>query len=81
MPLLEGLRHGNRKRIFALVHHRRPLLSSALGIALANCCPLCLPVIAFYPPSDPWGFAFWASGGIGRGSNSPSDIRATGSGA
>jgi hypothetical protein len=25
MPLFEGLRHGNHKRIFALLNHRQPL--------------------------------------------------------
>jgi hypothetical protein len=77
MPLLKGLQQGNRKRSFALFNHRQPLVSFALRIARANCCPLCLPVIAFYSRFGPLGFAFWASGEIGRSSNSVSDIRAT----
>jgi len=51
--------------------------SLAFGMALANCWPLCLPVMAFYPPLGPLGFAFWASGEFGRSSNSVSDILAT----
>jgi hypothetical protein len=53
--------------------------SFAFGMALANCWPLCLRVMAFYPPLGPLGFAFWASGEIGRSSNSVSNILATGS--
>src|ERR1022692_4015291 len=53
--------------------------SLALGIVLTICCPLCLPVIACYSPFGPLGFAFWASGEIGRTSNSVSNILATGS--
>src|ERR1017187_343762 len=53
--------------------------SFAFGMALTICWPLCLRVIAFYPPFGPLGFAFWASGEIGRTSNSVSNILATGS--
>ena len=53
--------------------------SFAFEIARASCCPLCLLVIAFYPPLGPLGFASWASGEIGRSSNSVSDMLATGS--
>src|ERR1039458_2603508 len=51
--------------------------SLAFGMALTICCPLCLRVMAFYPPLGPLGFAFWATGEIGRSSNSVSDILAT----
>src|ERR1039458_2155709 len=39
--------------------------SFAFGMALANCWPLCLRVMAFSPPLGPLDFAFWASE-IGR---------------
>src|ERR1035437_5511762 len=77
MPLLKGLQQGNRKRRFALFNHRQPLVRFALRMARANCCPIFLPVIAFYARLGPLCFAFWASGEIGRSSNSVSAIRAT----